>query len=249
MYVPHERRARILRLLSERGVLRTAALTEELGVTDETIRTDLILLQKEGLLKRVHGGAVYLPPQGKPHDHWRADVRLIARVLPWIKERETIYVDACPLTFALVEHLQQRECCVLTPALDMITALSAPAMKGTVEVPGGCLLKSEGIIDPGPGRAEKFFYENKPDLALLCPDAFSETTGRIAYRHELHAQWADAAAKAAPRTLVVLPLINQRAAAPHSIACRADRILTCTELNFPGAQVELVELPENGLPN
>ena len=41
MYVPHERRARILRLLSERGVLRTADLAEELGVTDETVRTDL----------------------------------------------------------------------------------------------------------------------------------------------------------------------------------------------------------------
>lgn len=245
MYVPHERRARILRLLSERGVLRTADLAEELGVTDETVRTDLILLQKERLLKRIHGGAIYQPPQGGFCDHWRADARLLSHILPWIKERETVYADACPLFLALVEHLQQRECCVLTPSLDMVVALAAPAMKGDVVLPGGKLQKCEGIIDPGTDGAEKLFSEYKLNVALLCPNARGKAAGQIAYKTELQAQWAAAAAKMAQHTLIVFPTIPQAMQASHSITCRADRVLTLTELDFPGTQVELIPLPED----
>ncbi len=244
MYIPYERRSRILRLLSERRVLRTAALAEELEVTDETIRLDFILLQKEGLLKRVHGGATCLPPpQNNVHNRWQTDAQLIESILPWIRKGKALYVDTCPLTLALAGHLQQKECCVLTPALDMIAALAAPPMKGNVILPGGRLHKEEGIIDPGPDRAEEFFRKNKPSLALLCPDSLGKKIGQIAYRCELQALWAAAAAKMAPRTLVVIPPGNRQTAA-HSIACRPNRILSYTELNFPGAQVELISTPE-----
>ena len=65
MYVAQERRAYILRLLQQRGSIRSASLARELGVTDETIRTDLVDLQAQGLLQRVHGGARYtLPVEG-----------------------------------------------------------------------------------------------------------------------------------------------------------------------------------------
>lgn len=47
MYIPYERRSRILRLLSERRVLRTAALAEELEVTDETIDWILSCFKKK----------------------------------------------------------------------------------------------------------------------------------------------------------------------------------------------------------
>lgn len=48
MYMAHERRQYILRLLQQRGRIRSAELAQELGVTDETIRIDLVLMQKRG---------------------------------------------------------------------------------------------------------------------------------------------------------------------------------------------------------
>ncbi|MBR2145626.1 MAG: DeoR/GlpR transcriptional regulator, partial [Akkermansia sp.] len=62
MYVAKERRAYILRLLQQQGSLHSATLARELGVTDETIRTDLVAMQNQGLLKRTHGGAEYILP-------------------------------------------------------------------------------------------------------------------------------------------------------------------------------------------
>ncbi|MCB7137435.1 substrate-binding domain-containing protein [Cellulosimicrobium marinum] len=53
-----ERRAHLLASLKRDGVVRVADLTGELGVTAVTVRRDIAQLEREGLLARVHGGAV-----------------------------------------------------------------------------------------------------------------------------------------------------------------------------------------------
>ncbi len=57
-----ERRAHVLAALSRDGVVRIAQLVDELDVAPVTLRRDLAQMEKEGLLPRVHGGAV--PPEG-----------------------------------------------------------------------------------------------------------------------------------------------------------------------------------------
>ncbi|MEC8613866.1 MAG: DeoR/GlpR family DNA-binding transcription regulator [Verrucomicrobiota bacterium] len=52
-----ERYQQILGRLEARGVVRTIDLAKALEVTDETIRRDLQILETEGKLTRVHGGA------------------------------------------------------------------------------------------------------------------------------------------------------------------------------------------------
>jgi DeoR family transcriptional regulator, aga operon transcriptional repressor len=56
-----ERRSHILNILNEDGRVRVADLVAALGVTDTSIRRDLVCLEGEGRLRRVHGGAVTLP--------------------------------------------------------------------------------------------------------------------------------------------------------------------------------------------
>ncbi|MBO1751315.1 DeoR/GlpR family transcriptional regulator [Actinotalea sp. BY-33] len=53
-----ERRAHLLAALERDGALRVTELTESLGVTAVTIRRDIAQLERQGLLTRVHGGAV-----------------------------------------------------------------------------------------------------------------------------------------------------------------------------------------------
>ena len=57
MFAP-ERRARILDVARSEGRVEVAALAADLDVTQETVRRDLQTLQDDGLLQRVHGGAV-----------------------------------------------------------------------------------------------------------------------------------------------------------------------------------------------
>ena len=60
-----ERRAHVLAALQREGAVRVSQLTNELGVAPVTLRRDLTQLENEGLLERVHGGAV-APAAGIP---------------------------------------------------------------------------------------------------------------------------------------------------------------------------------------
>lgn len=54
----HERREAIARLVDADARVSVADLTVRFGVTDASIRRDLILLEETGRLRRIHGGAV-----------------------------------------------------------------------------------------------------------------------------------------------------------------------------------------------
>lgn len=77
MYAP-ERQQEILRLARERGRVEVLSLAEDFRVTAETVRRDLKALDRAGLVRRVHGGAI---PAG------RLDFE------PDLAERETTAAD------------------------------------------------------------------------------------------------------------------------------------------------------------
>ncbi|GAA4769802.1 substrate-binding domain-containing protein [Microbacterium gilvum] len=64
--LPRARHEHILRELELRGSVRAAAVAEQLGVTEVTIRRDIIDLEKAGRLARVHGGAISLAAAPRP---------------------------------------------------------------------------------------------------------------------------------------------------------------------------------------
>ena len=58
MLYPEERQQAIAALVADRGRLAVTSLAVEFGVTTETVRRDLAVLERAGMLRRVHGGAV-----------------------------------------------------------------------------------------------------------------------------------------------------------------------------------------------
>lgn len=62
------RRERIVRLLLERGSMRTEDIGREIGASAATVRRDLILLARQGRLVRYHGGASTSPARPTPSD-------------------------------------------------------------------------------------------------------------------------------------------------------------------------------------
>src|SRR5262249_60262250 len=53
-----ERQQEILRRVRAQGRVEVLALADDLSVTTETIRRDLTLLERAGVVRRVHGGAI-----------------------------------------------------------------------------------------------------------------------------------------------------------------------------------------------
>ena len=53
-----ERRNNIVEMLNRQGKLKVSELAAHYGISEVTIRSDLDELEKQGLLERVHGGAI-----------------------------------------------------------------------------------------------------------------------------------------------------------------------------------------------
>ena len=55
-----ERQQEIAEIIQINGKITTAEITEKYGISDESARRDLRLLEQKGLCKRTHGGAILL---------------------------------------------------------------------------------------------------------------------------------------------------------------------------------------------
>ena len=158
-----ERQRRILELLIEAGVLRTAETAEALGVTDETVRKDFEVLEKRGELLRSHGGAS-LPekirgdvPFNERQAIRREEKKAIARVAAGrILPNETIFLDASSTVLTLTEFLPlDMPLTVITNALNVVNALADRPNLDLICTGGlhimftGCFYRATGCIWSG----------------------------------------------------------------------------------------------------
>lgn len=112
--IPAERRRVILELIREERTVAVAELCERFDVSDMTIRRDLRELDREGLLRRVHGGAVSrLGRSYEPPYHWRAAQNLEAKRAIGQAAAELIYdgnsigLDVGTTTLEVVHALRE----------------------------------------------------------------------------------------------------------------------------------------------
>ena len=229
MYVAQERRAYILRLLEQRGSLRSSELAQELGVTDETIRTDLVAMQRQGLLQRIHGGARHIPPGGGEEDATRLDCQLADLAAARISPGMRVYMQDAAFAEVLLGRHPQLPCSICTPNPALLLALARPTLTQPLACPAGTLDRESALLDTD---APAWLAAHAPDLAILCPPAVT-APGHTAYPTRLQARWAAAASRAAAKTLIAGPAAIFHAAAPHP--AQAFRATYLTENNLPPA--------------
>lgn len=107
--LPAERRRRILELLHERGAVRAADLVTLLGVSEVTVRRDLVGLERRGRLERTRGGAV-LPGGGPPAvvtpPERQAEKRAIGRTAAaLVRPGDTVFLNGGSTTLEVFRHL------------------------------------------------------------------------------------------------------------------------------------------------
>lgn len=236
MYVAHERRAYILRILEQQGHLRSADLARDLGVTDETIRTDLVALQKQGLLQRVHGGARYLLPTGKnpaAQGPDSPDTLMAEALAAHIRPGMCVFLDTSPFSLVLAWRLRNTPCRIVTASPKLLNQLGSKALGHRLFLPGGELDKESGLISPA--SASDYLRTMAPDAAVLRPAALTPT--HAGYHTAAQAAWARAAAQAATRCFAAVPAAHLTAHATHSFPCAPHLILT--EDALPAAMATL----------
>jgi DeoR family fructose operon transcriptional repressor len=125
-----ERYTEVLRLLDEAGRVESASLTNRFGISAESVRKDLALLETRGLLRRVHGGAIPREPsRAEPHVAERGErmaekSAIATRALGFVPEGASLLLDAGTTTLRLAEILPTNaELVVYTNAMPIAAAL------------------------------------------------------------------------------------------------------------------------------
>jgi DeoR/GlpR family transcriptional regulator of sugar metabolism len=110
------RRRQILDVLRARGGVRLTELSEALSVSEVTIRRDLDALQKDGLIERVHGGAVLSQVgaeepgfEKKALREQREKAAIAERAAALVKPGSAVALSAGTTTWALASRLSHCE--------------------------------------------------------------------------------------------------------------------------------------------
>lgn len=130
MYAP-ERHQAILDTARAQGRVDVAGLARDLAVTPETVRRDLTALERRGVLRRVHGGAIPVERLGAElgvHDRAthaaNEKERIAIAALEEVPDGGSIILDAGTTTVRLAELLPlDRELTVVTHSIPVASAL------------------------------------------------------------------------------------------------------------------------------
>jgi len=127
-----QRKQAILTTLAAAGRVDVAAMSEQLAVTSETVRKDLIALERQGQLRRVHGGAIPLQnlsfeTEVTARVEFAEEKRRIAKAaLAHLPRTGTILVDAGSTTALMAELIPpDRQLTAFTNTLPIALALAA----------------------------------------------------------------------------------------------------------------------------
>ena len=178
---PEERRQAIADLTRTERRVEVQGLASTLGVTPETIRRDLTELERAGILRRVHGGAIPAerlreePALGEKAQAMAAEKRRIAKVaLEHVPAGGTVLLDAGTTTGELATLLPDHSLTVVTNSLPIASTL-ASRDRLTVRVLGG-RVRGRTMADVG-GWALRSLEELLVDVAFLATNGLSVERG------------------------------------------------------------------------
>jgi len=163
-----QRRSLILARLKADGQIVAVALAKEIGLSEDTIRRDLRDLAAEGLLQRVHGGALpsslALADFSKRHSIATNDKAAIGRAAAaMVRPGQFLFLDGGTTTIQVARHLppQLRATVVTHSPSVAVELVDHPNV--TVELIGGRLYK-HSVVSVGAAALEA--------IQRIRPDAY-----------------------------------------------------------------------------
>lgn len=153
-------------------------LSEELAVSSVTIRQDLAYLEQEGLLKRVHGGAVL----GRSDDitsrlgvNYEKKILVARKAASMVQDGETIVIEAGSVNALFAKELLQRtSLTVITPNVFIAREMRKGKHIQVIVIGGIYQHQSESLV----GQLTKSIIDQiNFGKAFIGIDGFSEQAG------------------------------------------------------------------------
>jgi DeoR family fructose operon transcriptional repressor len=236
-----ERQQAMAQLVAARGRLSVAVLAAEYDVTTETVRRDLSTLERMGLVRRVHGGAVPahslaviesgLVERDASNTNQKDDIaRAAVDLLP--PAGSTVLIDAGSTTSRLASLLpRDHRLTVVTHAVPVAARLAGNPQVELHLLPGRVRTTTQAAVGP----------ETVAALANLRVDAAFLGTNGITADHGLSTpDWDEAATKramvaSARRSIVLADASKVGTESPHRFAALDEVDVLVTDSALPAA--------------
>lgn len=172
-----QRRTIILELLQDRGGVSLGELVEMFDISPATVRRDLSDMEKQGLLKRTHGGAVntatsaferdYSEEQKSQTEEKKSIARVVAQM---VNDEESVMLDSGTTIDQIAVALADRKITIITNSATIPPEL--PDFLPEVYKAGGLYrAMTKSIVGP---QAERFIQSFRPDKVFIAANGISE---------------------------------------------------------------------------
>ncbi|WP_340083854.1 DeoR/GlpR family DNA-binding transcription regulator [Siminovitchia sp. FSL H7-0308] len=152
--LPIERKMRIIEYVRQNRTATIAALAKQFGVHEATIRRDLAEIERNGTLKRTHGGVIMEQwTQEEPSFTERTTLnsdqkmRIGKMAASLVKDGESIIIDSGTTTLHIVKHLLHRNDITIVTNDMNIAAELRDAHRMKVILTGGELYPSSFFLN------------------------------------------------------------------------------------------------------
>ncbi|MGX9418193.1 DeoR/GlpR family DNA-binding transcription regulator [Vibrio sp. WJH972] len=183
---------RICALLSTLNHVSTELIIQHLGVSRETVRRDVLKLEAQGRLRRVHGGVISCDDEPEPPLSVRNSVQgkekraIASATVTQLRAGQTVFIDAGSTTSLLAGPLMSMSgLTIITNSLDLAGKLSSNddnlPMQHEVILLGGQMGHLAQATAGEVTVTELCRY--RADIALLSPVGVSLNSGASSYSH------------------------------------------------------------------
>lgn len=194
---PEARRNRIKEIIIDKKKIVVSELAIALDVSEETIRRDLAILEKSGMIIKSYGGAVLKDSIVNQDDNISnimdrkitnvSEKNSIGRkAAELVRENQMILIDASSTTLCMIKYLKHiKHLTVITNSIDI--AMECSNMKSwDIIVIGGKLYKSLNLISP---NTEHELRNYNVDISFLGASGVAENgfTSADVYEAEVKA--------------------------------------------------------------
>src|SRR6201987_2877997 len=239
------RRQQMVNLLEETGTLNVGELADRFGVSVVTIRKDLDELESEGFLQRTFGGAVFSHRSRFNRSFFeraqmqRQEKRAIAAAaLEYIKDGDTIILDAVTTTLALAQLLKEQVKSAFIIPCSVPVALELSSAGYDILLLGG-LVRNKSLALLG-RETLRIIERYRADKAFLGSTGFTAEMGHSTPNPD-DAQIKEALIRIADKTYVLVDSSKYGHNCLTSFAQLRDVHLTITDSGLPRSKVKALE--------
>ena len=202
--ITEQRHERIMKEMKRKNSVTVNDLVNILNTSESTIRRDLLELDRQGLLRRVHGGATAIPRMNsaveddvekRQIEHPKEKEAIASYAAKLVEPNDFVYIDAGTTTLKMIAFLEEKQATFLTNGLLQAQALLSRGFK--VQIIGGEIRNVTGGITGAKAVAsishynftKGFFGTNGIDIqyGFTTPDSEEAAIKETALQHSLMA--------------------------------------------------------------